>query len=86
MKQTTLSAQEVAELDASKQVDARKSGYKLMSVRDQGSTLLSNGSRVYWHIPKPQEYTHYRSVPPGTFEIDGKLFDAEELSKYLRWS
>lgn len=86
MRQTKLSAQEVAELDASKQADTRKSGFKLMSVRDQGNTMLSNGSRVFWHIPKPQGYTHYRSIPPGTFEIDGKLFDAEELQKVLRWA
>lgn len=86
MRKTKLSAEEIAELDENTQRETRKSGFSLMSVRDQGTTVLSNGSRVYWHIAKPQYYSHHRSVPDGTLEIDGKLFDAEELRKYLRWA
>lgn len=86
MRKTNLSAQEIAEMDDSQRVEARKSGYSLMSVRDRGNTVLSNGVRIFWNIRKPENYTHYRSVPVGTVELDGKLYDAEELQKFLRWA
>ena len=77
---------ETQELEEHNRRTSRTQGYNLMSVRDAGAAKLSNGVLVRWHVPKPEDYTHYSSIPPGTFEIDGKLFDVEELRSFLRWA
>lgn len=93
MKKTTLSAQEIAELDEINQRVARDAGLKLMPVRDRGYARMSNGTIALWHgKPWVNEVgvVNGQDVPPGTFgiRIEGKnyLFDAEELRKYLRWA
>ncbi len=96
MRQSKFSAQEVAEMDETKQKQTRNNGFKLMSVRDLGYKKLSNGASVLWHTDNPPtdiqngvEVTQ-GTIPEGTFgiRVDGQtiLFDAEELQKYLRWA
>lgn len=100
MRKTTLSAQEIAEMDETKRKQTRNKGLKLMPVRDRGKATLSNGITVRWHgVPTPHiigeaggqriEATD-RHIPDGMFGIVIKgetiLFNAEELSKYLRWA
>jgi len=101
MRNTTLSAKDVAEMDEMNKSTLRKTGFKLMSVRDQGSEKLSNGATVLWHTKTPPMQTISRddgpdievyssTIPEGFFgiEVEGKtiLFNAEELRKYLRWA
>lgn len=97
MRRTSLSEQEVAELDAYNKQDVRKGGLNLISVRDKGTNVLSNGVRVFWHHPpyetevvngvsmviKPKVPDNHLGV-----EVDGKLvvFNAEELKRNLRWA
>ena len=97
-RNTTLSAQEITEMDEMKQKDTRNKGLKLMPVRDRGWMRLSNGAIVYWHHPAREteqtadgiSFIIKPKVPDNHFgiEVEGKLtiFDAEELRRYLRWS
>jgi len=91
------SAQEITETEEAKQKEARKSGYSLMGTRDSGKARLSNGVIVRWHTEAPSGYivqsdehgeieVYDEPVPPGTFSINGRLYDAEELRKALRWA
>lgn len=96
MRKSTLSAQEVAEMDETKQKQTRKSGFKLMSVRDRGHKKLSNGATVLWHTNNPETHSlngyeiTESTIPNGMFGVKFKdeiiLFNAEELSKFLRWA
>lgn len=86
------------EKKAAEQREKRKMGYSLMDVRDQGGTVLSNGVRIHWGVKRreiPQAlvdempfgiYVYPKYVPDNMMEIDGKLYDAEELRRYLRWA
>lgn len=101
MRKSKLSAAEIAEMDETKQSEAdqrklRNTGYALMSVRDRGYKKLSNGVTAIWHTKTPPTSTQngwevtQGTIPDGTFGIKTNdeiiLFDAEELSKYLRWA
>lgn len=94
-RKSKLSAQEIAELDETKTREVRNLGLKMMPIRDIGSAQLSNGKVVRWHgKPTPIDYETPHGamtiteghVPSGTFEVDGTLYNAEELRKYLRWA
>lgn len=86
MKKSTLSQQEIAELDATKAREARNGGLKLLPVRDRGWARMSNGLSVHWNT----KYANPALVPPGDFGImiEGKVyrFDAEELQRFVRWA
>lgn len=90
MRQTTLSAGEVAEMDETKNREQRSSGFALMGSRDSGAVKLSNGILMNWHVSKPDTRYPYRRIEPGTFilRINGKdhVFDADEFGKFLRWT
>lgn len=102
MRQSTLSAAEIADRDESNKKETRKSGFSLMSVRDRGFNTLSNGVTVCWNHPKYEGdvsvtddglevSTVYKSkVPNGKFGMQiGRQFiefDAEELMRHLRWA
>lgn len=86
MRNTRLKPQEIAERDEMNRTERRKSGFDLMPIRDRGWAVLSNGVRVRWHTDKFDDYGIRSTVPDGTFEIDGKLYNAEELMKFLRWA
>lgn len=87
MRKSRLSQEEVAELDEINRQDTRNSGFNLMSTRDRGGTMLSNGVVVEWHVDRPLKEGEARTrIYPGDFIIDGKVYDSEELMKYLRWS
>lgn len=100
-RKSTLSAQEIAEMDEMKQSDLRKGGFSLMSVRDRGQATLSNGAKVFWHTNNPpiQEFEDPKwgrievrdnTIPEGMFgiELGGKtvLFNVEELRRFIRWA
>lgn len=88
------SAQQITEMEEAKQKETRATGFALMNTRDGGVAKLDNGVVVRWHTDRFQEFDDYRygtievhdTVPPGTFEIDGKLYDAENLRHWLRWA
>jgi len=86
------SAQQITEMEEAKQKDARKSGFALMGTRDSGRAKLDNGVVVEWHVDRDWSEevngiaTKDSTVPPGTFKIDGKLYDAENLRHWLRWA
>ena len=84
MRKSTLSQQEIAELDEMKAKQTRGAGLSLMSVRDRGYTTLSNGKRVHWHVRKGGWGN--RSVQPGTIVIDDVAYNVEELQKWIRWA
>jgi len=101
MRKTSLSQQEVAELDETKAKEARKSGLNLIPERDRGYHRLRNGVMVYWNHPTREHQPSSHNgieivtkttprVAPGEFgiEVDGRIirFDADELRMYLRWS
>lgn len=89
MRTSRLSAQEIAELDEANKKETRKQGFALMPIRDRGHARLSSGADVRWHTDKWTTQGNFMlrsTVPSGMFEIDGKLYDAEELRKYLRWA
>lgn len=77
---------ETQELEEHNRRTSRNWGYNLMSVRDAGGTKMSNDVVVRWHVPKPEDYYYYKYIPEGTIEIDGKLYDVEELRSFLRWA
>jgi len=90
MRKSTLTSQEVSEMD---KMNNRKSGYALMSIKDRGFARLSNSVVVRWNAPTPWSepsgdklQTRRSTIPDGTFEINGILFNAEELRKFLRWA
>lgn len=71
----------------------RNKGYRLMRDRDRGWARLSNGVLIQWRIPDPLStdqlpdyYMFPARVPAGMVAIDGKLYDAEDLRKWLRWA
>jgi len=97
MRQTNLSAAEIADMDDSKRREDRNRGLKAIPIRDRGYQKLSNGVGFYWHHPKreSEEVNGITTiatpkVPDNHFgvEIDGKMtvFDAEEFRKWLRWA
>lgn len=87
MRKSTLSQEEVAELDAFNKGETRKSGFNLMSDRDKGYAKLTNGSEVQWHVDRPlRNYEARLFVRPGNIIIDGKKFNVDELMKYTRWA
>lgn len=97
MRKSTLSEQEIAELDEFQKKETRAAGLALMPVRDRGVAKLSNGVTVYWNHPKREHepvngVTTYSTprVADGQFgiSVDGKLivFNAEELMRHLRWA
>lgn len=94
-RQSKLSAQEVAELDETKQRETRNSGLSLMDIRDRGYAYIrdySGGSvTMHWNVHRPLKNGEARRVIPdgkvlftkGDTEI---VFDVEELNKSLRWA
>ncbi len=93
MLESKTSAQEITEIEEAKQKETRNTGFALMGTRDSGVARLSNGVVVKWHSKntpwrQATDEISFRdnTVPPGTFLIDGKLYDAEELRKTLRWA
>ena len=96
MRKSTLSEQEIAEFDDFQKKETRKGGLDLMPVRDRGAAKLSNGASVRWHTNNPPKQVldldgkemiiTSGTVPDGTFEVNGVLFNAEELMKHLRWA
>jgi hypothetical protein len=71
----------------------RNNGYGLMRERDRGWARLSNGALIQWHTPRPKitselpdYYVFPPSIPPTMVAIDGKLYDTEDLRKWLRWA
>jgi hypothetical protein len=75
---------------------SRKRGYGLMTTRDQGQVVLTNGVKMYWPVPRQEPPPGYkgvwvypRAIPENQFilDVDGKeiIFDAEEFRKWLRW-
>lgn len=95
MNTSKLSFDEI--LEAEKVADARRgtrnSGFRLMRDRDLGHQRLSNGVLLEWHVPPPTDfdalpdlYLYPKDIPVGHVAIDGKLYDTEELLKYLRWA
>lgn len=81
---STLSQQEIAELDEMKAKQTRGAGLSLMSVRDRGFTMLRNGKKMHWHTK--QGGWGNKMVQPGYVLIDGVAYSAEELQKFLRWA
>lgn len=79
-------------MEAEKVSDLRKGrrtkAFKTMQVRDLGSKRLSNGVLLEWHTPKPEDDGPWlwKSIPPNMIMLDGKLYDTEELRKWLRWA
>lgn len=96
MRKSTLSEQEIAEFDDFQKKETRKGGLNLMPVRDRGSAVMSNGSRVRWHTSNPPKQSFEidgkeavvtsGTIPDGMFEINGVIFNAEELMRHLRWA
>lgn len=87
MRNTQLRPEEIAEMDATKQKETRAMGLDLMPVRDRGWGKLRNGTLVEWHTDRPlQELEARRYVPDGMVVIDNKLYDTEELRRFLRWA
>lgn len=95
MRKSTLSAQEIAELDEMKRKQTRQSGLSLMPIRDRGQAPLKNyaGGKVtaYWNTHRElQDGEARREVPDGMFLIDANgttlAFNAEELKGLLRWA
>lgn len=95
MRKSSLSDAEIADLDESTRRESRKSGFGLMSERDGGTKVLSNGVRVFWNHPTYKDgddnfaYIRKAKVPDNHLGIviDGKLivFNGEELKRALRW-
>lgn len=76
---------------------SRSRGFSKMAERDKGWQRLKNGALVRWHVPTEWSedmelpngsviQVKDATVPPETFEIDGKIFNAEELRRWLRWA
>jgi len=93
MRKSKLTAEEIeaAELAADNRKKSRRDGFSLMAVRDRGIAELSNGIVVRWpHKTKWSDEingisTRETSIPEGTFMIDNKLYDVDELQRFLRW-
>jgi hypothetical protein len=71
----------------------RNAGFRLMRDRDLGHQVLSNGVLMEWHVPPPTDfdalpdlYLYPKDIPVGHVAIDGKLYETEELLKWLRWA
>lgn len=97
MLKSKYKAQEISEIEEAKRKKTRSTGLKLMGTRDSGRDRLSNGAYVRWHTENPPFYTVSTStsgditvtegtVPEGMLEINGVLYEAEELRKVLRWA
>jgi len=97
MRKTSLSNQEIAELDEFNKGQTRKSGLDLIPVKERGFAQLSNGAKVYWHhTPRDSEEVNgivtvaTPRVPDNHFgiEFNGELitFNSEELRRWLRWA
>lgn len=93
--QSSVSSEEIEQIEEATQKSNRKSGFALMSVRDRGWAYIQsiNGQRIrtHWHVDRePEEYEVMRNVPPGHFLMvtdDAEiLVDAEQLRKWLRWA
>lgn len=91
----TLSSKDIfqAEKAASDRREGRNNGYKLARDRDQGWARMTNGVLVKWHVPRPDVtselpdfYVFPPDIPEGSVDIDGRLYDVEELRKWLRWA
>lgn len=92
------SAQQITEMEEAKQKETRNTGFALMGTRDSGVAKLDNGVVVRWptgrtkwrvqgHTSGGQEVeVGEHSLPAGTFMINGVLYDADELRKWLRWA
>ena len=98
MRKTSLSNQEIAELDEFNKGQTRKSGLDLIPVKERGFARLSNGAKVYWHhTPRDSEPSQdgivtvaSPRVPDNHFGIEYKgeliTFNSEELRRWLRWA
>lgn len=84
MRKTTLSEQDIAEMDESKAKQVRGNGLSLMSIRDRGFTTLRNGKKIYWNTST--SYSGRKLVQPGYVILDGVSYDVDELQKWLRWA
>lgn len=83
---TTAAEIEAVELAADTRKRKRGEGFALMSVRDRGWKRLSNGVLMEWQVDRPlEEYEVRTHVPNGMFKLDGKMYDADDFRKYLRW-
>lgn len=94
MRQSKLTVEEIeaaAEV-ADKQKKTRTTGFDMMTIRDRGYAILSNGAKVVWPIKEVWSeevngvQTKASSIPAGTFMINGVLFDMDELQKFIRWA
>ena len=100
MKTSKYKAHEIREIEEANARNARKGGFALMPVRDQGRAKLENGLTVHWHTNNPPTnvFEHDGSVievsqstiPEGKFGLEFKdemvVMDAEELQRWLRWA
>lgn len=100
MRHTTLTAEQIAELDEMNQSTfqqrrQRDAGLKLMGTRDSGTARLRNLAggevRLYWHVnTEADDWEPRRHVPDGTFIIENQdatiALNAEELRRFLRWA
>lgn len=98
MRNTSLSSQEIEELDSFNKQQTRKTGLDLIPVKERGFAQLSNGAKVYWHhTTRDSEVSEdgivtvaSPRVPDNHFgiEFNGELitFNSEELRKWLRWA
>ncbi len=95
MKPTITSFDEImeAEKTAELRTGRRNSAFRTMKDRDLGSYRLSNGALVEWHVPPPENldglpdfFLFPKDIPVGSVAIDGKLYNLEELRKWLRWA
>lgn len=91
MRKAPKSEQEKLEVEAAGRTDSRKSGFKMMDLRDSGAVRLSNGVYMHWHVP-PKDRSPglaYLNVPDASFVLEfGKkklVFDGEEFRRWLRW-
>lgn len=94
MRKSHLSASEIEaeELEEYNRKRTRKRGYSMMSVRDRGYSILNNGVKIVW--PVAGEWSEEQGgiqtksgtgVPTGHFKLDGKLYDADDFRRFLRW-
>ena len=92
MQKSKLTAEEILTAEKAKddRVQSRKRGFAKMSERDRGWMRLSNDSLIIWHATPPEHLTEnefwaHPNIPEGMFLLDGKVYDAEEFRKALRW-
>jgi hypothetical protein len=85
LRKSKMSALELEEQELRK--ESRKKGYSMMDIRDRGWAKLSNGSIIEWSVDRPlAEGEVRRRIEKGTVILDEKLYDVDELLRWLRWA